>query len=152
MKLITVKGTLAATVLAMGSPIWVTAAESTYYRWIDETGTPVNSDRPPPPGIQYDEIRTRTNETVEGATAPDQSSAGSDETQTTPSQQPTQTAAAESTKDPEACAAARGNLETLNSYARIRVPDGNGSFRFLNEEEKTQQREHAQAAIAHYCE
>ncbi|MEM8660361.1 MAG: hypothetical protein AAGF35_05705, partial [Pseudomonadota bacterium] len=103
-------------------------------------------------GIEYDVIRTRTNETVESAAPVDDAMNSAEPEQELPTQQTAQTAVAESTLDPEACSAARGNLETLNSYARIRVPDGNGSFRFLNEEEKTQQREHALAAIDHYCE
>ncbi|MEM6581876.1 MAG: DUF4124 domain-containing protein [Pseudomonadota bacterium] len=152
MKTKMLKSTLTAAVLSMGASGWAIAGESTYYRWLDETGTPVNSDRPPPTGIEYDVIRTRTNEAVESAAPADDVVNSAESGQDLPPQQAAQTAAAESTLDPEACSAARGNLETLNSYARIRVPDGNGSFRFLNEEEKTQQREHALAAIEHYCE
>ncbi|MEM1152674.1 MAG: DUF4124 domain-containing protein [Pseudomonadota bacterium] len=146
------KSTLTAAVLSMGASVWAIGGDSTYYRWLDETGTPVNSDRPPPTGIEYDVVRTHTNEAVESAAPMNDDAGPAEAEQDLPAQQTAQAAAAESTLDPEACSAARSNLETLNSYARIRVPDGNGSFRFLNEEEKTQQREHAFAAIEHYCE
>lgn len=132
---------------------FTTGAGDTYYRWMDSSGTPVSSDRPPPAGVEYDVITTNTNQMVNPRTAeadaPEESTGGTDSSRKQQSA-PAQVAASE--KDPEACATARKNLETLNSHARIRVPDGNGSYRFLNEEEKAQQLAHSQSAIAHYCE
>ena len=37
------------------------AAGGTYYRWVDASGTEVNSDRPPPAGIEYETVSTNTN-------------------------------------------------------------------------------------------
>lgn len=124
-----------------------------YYRWNDASGTPVNSDRPPPAGVKYDVITTNTNRMVDGgrpeAGIPEEVN-GSPENAAAEQDTPAQTIA--STKDPKACATARKNLETLNTHARIRVPDDNGSFRFINEEEKAQQRENSEAAVDYYCE
>lgn len=55
-------------------------------------------------------------------------------------------------KDPEACKQARLNLETLTTSARIRVADGNGNYRYLNEDEKQTQRNNAEAIIARDCD
>ena len=56
------------------------------------------------------------------------------------------------TKNPEACKQARLNLETLTTSARIRVADGNGNYRYLNEDEKETQRNNAEAVIARDCD
>tara|TARA_R110001599_G_scaffold353823_1_gene599179 strand:+ start:63108 stop:63485 length:378 start_codon:yes stop_codon:yes gene_type:complete len=124
-----------------------------YYRWTDASGTPVNSDRPPPAGVKYDVITTNTNRMVDGgrpeAGMPEEANEDP-ENAAAEKNTPAQTTA--STKDPEACATARKNLETLNTHARIRVPDGNGNFRFIDAEEKAQQRENSEAAVAYYCE
>jgi hypothetical protein len=142
---------IAATLTLMawsGSSI---GAGDTYYRWNDASGTPVNSDRPPPPGFEYDTVTTNTNtrvdERIDPAESPRATSTGY-----TAEQPSTSAPRMEFEKSPEACEVAKQNLETLNTHARIRMPDGNGSFRFLNEDEKTTQRTQAEAAIAKNCE
>ena len=35
-------------------------AGQTHYRWIDDRGNPVHSDRPPPKGVDYEVISTGT--------------------------------------------------------------------------------------------
>lgn len=127
-------------------------AEDTYYRWINEEGISVNSDRPPPPGIEYEEITTGTGllqpKAVQEAPPPPEPT----NAENAPREKavPAQTKAAP--KDPEACNAARQNLDTLTTQARIRMRDSEGTFRFLTAEEKTSQRELAEAAIARECE
>lgn len=59
----------------------------------------------------------------------------------TPGETPAPTQAQEApqnlpTKDPERCAIARKNLESLNSNARIKMVDEKGNTRFLTEEER----------------
>jgi len=128
-------------------------AGDTYYRWNDASGNPVNSDRPPPAGVEYDVITTNTNTMVSAEAEDDMGSQGAnpDPTNLAGSQgSPTKRMVIE--KNPEACSAAKQNLETLNTHARIRMPDGNGSYRFLNEEEKAAERAQAEAAIAQNCE
>jgi hypothetical protein len=132
---------------------WSSAAGGTYYRWTDASGIEVNSDRPPPPGTEYETIATSTNERVDEVTDD-----GNMKPAETPSrgeapeigQAPMQRIVVE--KNPEACALAKQNLETLNTKARIRMPDGQGSFRFLSEEDKADQRTQAEAAIKQNCD
>ncbi len=133
-----------------GAPVF---AGENYYRWVDEQGTEVNSDQPPSAGTDYEVIRAKRSMTVpvtEEETAAAQGDGG------TPA--PSQAAASPSVpqmvpeKNPEACAAARKNLETLNTYARIRVADADGSYHFIDEDEKAQRRAEAEATIAAACE
>ena len=128
-------------------------SSDTYYRWVDENGTPMNSDHPPPPGIKYEKVvvgggmsrRSAADNASPAAAEPNQ-------TATAPQQQAATAGQHTSNKDPEACATARHNLETLNTRARIRMPDGDGGYHFLTEEEKEAQREQAQAVITRACE
>ena len=126
--------------------------DDSYYRWIDATGTPVNSDRPPPAGVEYDVITTRTNlqrrvNTMEDTLLVENSSLNKKLEGEAPSAQ-----APVATKNPEACKQAKLNLETLTTSARIRVSDDNGNFRYLNEDEKETQRNNAEAVIARNCD
>jgi len=144
----------AAVALALISLAGVSAAEDgKYYRWMDASGTPVNSDRPPPVGIPYETIATKTNARLEESTGEAAAPVGEKPAQETVSgQEVAGVPRMEVLKSPEACAAAKQNLETLSTHARIRIPDGEGSYRFLNEDEKAVEREKAEAAIARNCE
>lgn len=147
---LTKKCWIAASALAMvtlaGQAAW---AGDNYYRWYDDSGAPVNSDRPPPPGVDYEVISKRDNRV--NLEEPDEPQAAST---STPSQGAVGEAAAspQVERDPEICATAQANLETLNTHARIRVPDGEGSFRYIGEEEKATQRANAEQLIAQHCE
>lgn len=144
---------IAATLSLMACSGSSIGASDTYYRWNDASGNPVNSDRPPPVGVEYDVITTNTNTMVPAEVEDDigAQSTNPDPTNLAENQgNPTKRMVIE--KNPEACSAAKQNLETLNTHARIRKPDGNGSYRFLNEEEKASEREHAESAIALNCE
>jgi hypothetical protein len=126
-------------------------ASETYYRWIGEDGTPVNSDRPPPAGVKYERITTETNTNV--ADSPDESEqVEGGETATKADRGGSYLPRIVVEKDPEACKIARQNLETLNTHARIRMPDGDGNYRYLNEDEKAAQRAQAEAAIKQNCD
>jgi hypothetical protein len=128
-----------------------TLAGNTYYRWVDENGTPVNSDRPPPQGIEYEAISTDSGlHRVNLAEEPPPPETASPKQPTDEKSAKAEPEAA--AKDPEACQAARRNLDTLNTHARIRMRDSEGGFRFLTEEEKETQREMAKEAIARECE
>jgi len=131
------------------------AAGGTYYRWVDATGTEVNSDRPPPAGIEYETISTTTNllqreaQPEVPATAPAPSVA--------PGEAQGAAAPASSTntifqKNPEYCEAARKNLETLRTHARIRLSDADGNVRYIDEKEKAEQRATAEAIVAQHCD
>ena len=127
-------------------------AGDTYYRWNDASGNPVNSDRPPPVGVEYEVITTNTSlkrreNSMDDAPPAESSALNSKLEGETPTAQTPVT-----TKNPEACKQARLNLETLTTSARIRVADGNGNYRYLNEDEKETQRNNAEAVIARDCE
>lgn len=130
------------------------SAEQDYYRWTDESGTEVNSDRPPPAGTDYDLIssstsRMRTGGTENIATAPAVQTETETEQKAPAPGNPTEP---QFVKNPEYCAAARKNLDALNTHSRIRVPDGNGSFRYLNKEEKAEHLATAESVAKQHCE
>ena len=126
-------------------------AGTTHYRWYDDRGNPVHSDRPPPTGIDYEVVDTGSSlvRQVDGnvGAVPRESTSrvGNkfDKVETKPEAPK---------KNPELCSRATQNLETLNNYARIRVKDDNGDLRYLNEEEIKAQKDEAQALIDINCE
>ena len=126
-------------------------AGKNHYRWIDDRGNPVHSDRPPPKGVDYEVISTgssmvREVEAEEGAVPAEiEPTVGNEFEQV-------DTARKEMVKNPEFCQRGRENLETLNSVARIRLRDDNGEIRYLSEEEKEEQRRRAEETIAAHCE
>ncbi len=144
---------LAAALCLSGLASLHTGAGETYYRWLDSQGNPVNSDRPPPAGIDYEIIAVspsmmRQVTTGQPAEASSNRAAGGSA--------PVQDTVAEQkivvVKNPETCRLARENLHTLNTYARIREPDGQGSFRFIDEDEKAARRKQAETLIEQNCE
>jgi hypothetical protein len=143
---------IAASLSLMTLPGSTLVAGDTYYRWNDASGNPVNSDRPPEAGVEYDVITTNTNlkrraNPMEDFPQVENSSLNKKLEGDTPSAQ-----APVAKKDPEACNQARLNLETLTTSARIRVSDGKGNYRYLNEDEKQTQRNNAEAVIAKDCD
>lgn len=126
-------------------------AGKNHYRWIDDRGNPVHSDRPPPKGVDYEVISTgssmvREVDADEGAVpAQINPTAGNEFEQV-------DTAKNRIEKNPEYCQRARENLETLNSAARIRLRDNQGELRYISEEEKEEQRREAREMIAVHCE
>ena len=126
-------------------------AENTHYRWVDERGNPVHSDRPPEDGRDYEVITTgsslvREVQGTQGAVPPETEPRVGNEFEQTDKEMSVVK------KNPEYCERARKNLEVLTSTARIRVRDANGEFRFLDEEEMTTQREKAEDSIAVHCD
>jgi len=126
------------------------SADGTYYRWLDERGTPVNSDRPPPAGTPYDVISTKSKlkrqvGAGEGAVpATVEPSVGNEF-------EPVKTLVEPVQKNPEQCKRAQENLETLNTKVRIQIRNDQGELRPLNEEEKEAQRKQAMDTIKVHC-
>jgi len=127
-------------------------AEEVLYRWLDDRGNPVHSDRPPPEGTDYEVISTRSSlsrpvDAQEGAVPREVEPRVGNEFE------PVDKEAEQSRKNPEFCQRARDNLEMLDTRPRLRVRDEEtGEYKFLNEEEKEQRREAAREAIEFYCE
>jgi len=126
-------------------------SDAVVYRWKDEAGNQVNSDRPPPQGIDYEVVSTRSSfvrpvDSKEGAVPLEvNSSAGNDAKKVAAKTPATQ-------KNPEYCAAARNNLLQIDSHARIQLRDDQGEVRYLSEEEKAVEKQKALAAIKAFCD
>lgn len=146
---------LAALLLAVASTQSV-GADQTYYRWKDDQGKLVVSDRPPGDlNTEYEVVSqgsafVRRVRPGEGAVPPEtQPRPGNQFEQTDTRNQQLEAIA----KNPESCARATDNLDTLNTSARIRIRDGEtGELRFLSEEEKETQRQKARDIIRVHCE
>ncbi len=144
---------LAAAMCLIGAASLNAGAGETYYRWLDPQGNPVNSDRPPPAGVDYEVIAVSPNmmqqvNRDQAGETPAAPAAGS----TAPAEESMPEQKMVRVKKPETCKLARENLHTLNTYARIREPDGQGSFRFIDEDEKAARRREAETLIEQNCE
>lgn len=136
--------------LAIGS-LHLSAAEN-HYRWLNEHGNPVHSDRPPPAGIDYEVISTKSGlkRVVSGEQEPvprEIEPRVDKEFEQVPREPQ-----ADAGKNPETCNIARKNLETLNTFARVRVRDDQGDIQYLSDEEKAAQRNEAEALIRQHCD
>lgn len=142
---------LTGVLLCLALSNMATSAGKDHYRWIDERGDPVHSDRPPPKGMDYEVISTGSSlvREVDGESgavpAEVQPRVGNEFDQV-------DTAKKGVEKNTEYCQRARDNLATLNSAARIRLRDDQGNYRYIDEEEKAEQRKSAQDMISAHCE
>jgi hypothetical protein len=127
------------------------AAESVHYRWLDDRGNPVHSDRPPPKGVPYEVISTQSS--LVRKVDPNVGAVPLT-TEPTPSNdfEPVETKAQGVKKNPEQCKRARQNLETLNTKVRIQIRNDQGELRPLSEEEKEAQRKQALDTIEVHCD
>lgn len=152
-----IKIVVAGVILAAASlSATLAVAEKGHYKWIDSSGRPAHSDRPPPPGVEYEFVSSETGLSrrvtkeeprTSGATAapaPQPSAATGGQTAAGGEQLAIE-------KNPALCDSARANLDTLNSKARVRIRDGDGSIRYLTPDEKDVQRQKAQDLIAVHC-
>ena len=128
------------------------AAGNTHYRWTDDRGNPVHSDRPPPKGTDYEVVTTgsslvRRVSGDEGAVPPETMPRVGNEFDQIDMEAPK-----EVEKNPEYCERARKNLEALENANRIRVRNDQGEMRVLSDEERDAEKIKAQDAIAVHCE
>lgn len=134
--------------VTVSSTLW---AGTTHYRWLNERGHPVHSDRPPPKGIDYEVITTgsrlkRVVTADEGAVPPEVSPRVGNQFE-----QVDENAALRSKKNPELCARARSNLEALSNNTRVTMKNDEGEERVLSAEEIVSEREKAEALVSVYC-
>ncbi|MCR9106138.1 MAG: DUF4124 domain-containing protein [Gammaproteobacteria bacterium] len=148
----TALGTLAGfgVIIAISFGSATSNAGDVYYRWIDERGQPVHSDRPPAQGTQYEVVSTgsslkRVVEADEGAVPAEVEPSVSNRFEATDQ-------AATIEKNPEFCQRARDNLVQLDGNGRIRLRDDQGDLYYLNEEQIAAERQKALDAIDAYCE
>jgi hypothetical protein len=140
---------VATTILTLSS--LPTHAGETYYRWTDDRGNPVHSDRPPPKGVDYEVVSTgssliRPVESEEGIVPLEAKPRVGNEFEQVDTKE------TKIEKNPEYCQRARDNLEALSLSVRIRVRDDQGEYRYLNKEEKEAQRQQAQDMMEMHCE
>jgi hypothetical protein len=146
--------------LALSAGLWASAAPGadSYYRWRDEQGNLVISDRPPAASIDYEVVSSGSNRLRRvspgdgPATGSDGATAGQEKASEDEPGNETIAVEVLPERDPELCERARQNLETLNSAARIRVKDANGELRYLSDEERESQRKNALDTIEVHCE
>ena len=123
---------------------------STHYKWINERGEPVYSDRPPPKGVDYEVVSTQSSfkRIVSG-----EEGAVPLETDARVGNEFDQVNTAKKTKkNSELCQRAKTNLEALTSSDQVKVRDGQGEIRMLTPEEMEVERQTARAQISVYCE
>lgn len=140
---------IASVTMALSGP--AVQAGDTYYRWQDQNGRPVHSDRPPPKGVDYEVVSTgsrlkRSVDSSEGAVPRS--------VEPTPGDpfKPVELTKVKIEKNPEYCARAKENLAALNGEVRIRMRDENGEIYFLSEEDREYQRKRAMDTVKAHCE
>ena len=114
------------------------------YTWTDTKGV-VHYGEHPPKDAKATVMKTHTGHS-------DPTPAQTAAAQPKPAAEPAAAAQQASLKDPERCAKAQENMVTLNSVARIRMPDAQGAMVYLTEEDKAKQREITQQVIDQACE
>ena len=118
---------LLATFVALTSSF--SQAGEAHYRWQDQWGNPVHSDRPPPKGTDYEVVESGTSlvrkvnsaEGVVPAKVEPTISNDFDQVDTKKDQYVSQ-------KNPEYCQRAIDNLEVLDTKARIRLRNDQGEY------------------------
>ena len=125
-------------------------ADETIYLWQNEKGNLVNSDRPPPVGIEYEVISTdssmvRKVDANQGAVPHTSKPTPIDDFG------PVDTAALKAEKNALFCEQARANLEQMETHARIRMRNARGELRYLSEKQKAAEQEKTLAVIKAHC-
>ena len=132
------------------------ADASPTYRWVDDNGNPVLSDRPPPTGTPYTEIEIKT-----GLKRYAKSTTAATEPPSVTTELTTQQSTALAVTDvnesvlPSAsqdeCAALDTDIERLTNYPRIIVRDEVGEEHLLSPEERATRLEEALAFAETFC-
>ncbi len=141
-------------VLALAAPILSSSfanAGQAVYRWKDAQGNPVNSDRPPPEGVDYEVISTKSSmvrsvDADEGAVPAEITPRPGNEFEAVNANPP------KIEKNPEFCQRAQENLTALDSNVRIQMRNEQGEIRFLTMEERDIQRQKALDSIKVNCD
>ena len=145
------KALLCAIYLAAISFSAALSAGETYYRWIDERGNMLHSDRPPPAGVDYEVVSTDSSEIRKvdgevGAVPLEVNPRVGNEFETFPKEPQ------DFRKSPETCRRARENMAALNSGEVIRMRNDQGEIRELDAEEIAYQRKRAEEVMRAHCD
>lgn len=120
------------------------------YKWADAKGNVHYGERPPE-GVNAEYIKTITGKSGKASASSAKKSAEGPKLASSDKNKAGGAIEALPNKDPQKCEAARGNLELLNGYPRIRQKDAEGNYHYLTEEEKAEQRQRAQSNIDVFC-
>jgi hypothetical protein len=120
------------------------ASETNHYRWSNERGEPIYSDRPPPKGTDYEVISSssrlkRSVSAEEGAVPPELTPEAAD-------------GSGGSKKNTGLCEKAKMNLLSLQGTHKVSVRDDQGQVRELSPQEREIAKQTAQATIDMYCD
>lgn len=118
------------------------AEAGTMYRWTDQNGNPVVSDRPPPKGTPYTEIDVNFTPVRRRNALRD-----------TPADDPATNDTLTSTQDkvPALCTRARDHIDKLENAATIATSDGSGNVRVLSDEQRAEQLADARRMAEQHC-
>ena len=123
------------------------ADASPTYRWVDDNGNPVLSDRPPEAGIPYTEVGVETGfrrypkaVSVETADPGVQAPASGTPSSPVASSNDVQANRIEVVDaQPALCEQAKDNIFKLETFPRMRVRDDDGEVRFMSDQERATQ-------------
>ena len=123
------------------------ADASPTYRWVDDNGNPVLSDRPPETATPYTEVGVDTGfrrypkpVATETAEPGGQASASSTSASLTANATDGQSNRVEVVEaQPALCEQAKDNIFKLETFPRMRVQDDDGEVRFMSDEERATQ-------------
>ena len=130
----------------------------TTYRWVDDNGNPVLSDRPPEAGTPYTEVevdsgfRRYPKPATDSPVTESAETAGSADTsisQSAPDVSDSTLSIVE--PRPELCAQAKDNIFKLETFPRMRVQEDDGDVRFMSDEERAAQLQSAYAVRDAHC-
>jgi len=136
-------GAILLLILCLGATVSVAEKEN-HFRWVNDAGETVYSDRPPPAGVDYEIVSSKSG-TTRSVTASE--GAG----QLSAAEQAAVDEAELARQVAESCKKARANLAALAGDARIVVRTPDGEMKTLSPEEIELQRETARSQVEAYC-
>ena len=141
----------------LGLVVAMPAGAGVVYRWLDEQGSTVVSDRQPPNGVDFETISTSSGRTMivpppETVTKDEAEQPAADANPNPEPQSKPPSDVYTPKKDPKLCAQARSNMPILENGPRVRFTDEKGVVRFMTDEERELEKERTADAITAYCE
>jgi hypothetical protein len=136
---------LLAVVLVFGQAASTALASDKLYRWVDERGQVVISDRPPQAGTPHETLSVKSGRSLGNPAVP---APAEDAPAASGSPAPQ---ADDIVANPETCRIARENLNALETAGRIKKIGDDGEPYFLTEEEKEIERDRARSLIRVHC-
>lgn len=131
-----------------------TLADQTYYRWTDDRGNLVMSDRPPDRAdIEYETIAAQGSSLrrPRKSPAPAPAAAGTSSDASSAPQPATAPKVAAVERDPELCEQARKNLEVLTMKPRIRIYNEQGELEYLTPGQIEEEKRKTRLTIEEHC-